>query len=202
MDVMRTTTRGILIGALLLLAGFLVLTLFDWAWWGLFVGGMIAWIVTFKQDGKQALSFPRKIWITPLGAVLYLVTSIAIGLVMSALGFEWAANPASGNLGLIIWMLPFMLMGEELLGIGILEAARSKGMSMMTSSLLSAFIFGVIHIPSYWDGSFVSTLLHVLMLQGVARLIFNYVYIKTGRSIWGSWITHMLVDIISLSFFV
>ncbi len=72
---------------------------------------------------------------------------------------------------------------------------------MWTSTLLSAVVFGLIHIPSYWDGSLVSTLLHVLLLQGVARLIFNYVYIKTGRSIFGSWISHMIVDFVVLSIF-
>lgn len=56
------------------------------------------------------------------------------------------------------------------------------------------------HTFSYWDGSIVSTIAHVLLLQGVARLIFNYVYLKTGRSIWGSWFTHVLVDLIALSF--
>lgn len=50
----------------------------------------------------------------------------------------------------------------------------------------------------YWDGSLFSTLLHVLLLQGVARIIFNFIYLKTGNSIWGSWVAHMLVDIIAL----
>lgn len=198
MKTMRTTTNGLLAGSMLLLVGFLALALFNWAWWGLFVGGLVAWIITFKKDGLQALSFPKKLWLAPVGVALYFASSMMIGLTMGALGFEWAANPAVGHLGQIIWMLPFMLMGEELLGVGILEGARSKGLSMLTSSLISAVVFGMMHIPSYWDGSFVSTLLHVLLLQGVARLIFNYIYIKTGRSIWGSWVTHMIVDLIAL----
>lgn len=196
---MRTTNAGLIIGFILLMAGFWALLTFDWAWWGLFLGGVLAWIITFKQDSRQALSTPRKLWIAPLGVILYFVTSIGIGFLANLIGFDWAANPASGQLAQIIFMLPFMLMGEELLGIGILEGARSKGLSLWTSSLLSAVIFGLMHIPAYWDGSLVSTILHVLLLQGVARLIFNYVYIKTGRSIWGSWITHVIVDIIALS---
>ncbi|MDA5561760.1 hypothetical protein PJK55_13550 [Exiguobacterium sp. MMG028] len=199
MNVMRTTTRGLLIGALLLAIGFLALTTLEWAWWAVFVGGVFAWAIAFKQDGKQVLSFPHKLWIAPVGVLIYFITSMGIGLIMGMLGFEWVSNPAAGHLGQIIWMLPFMLMGEELLGIGVLEGARSKGLSILTSSLLSALIFGLLHIPSYWDGSLISTVLHVLLLQGVARLIFNYIYIKTGRSIWGSWFTHMIVDLIALA---
>lgn len=199
MKTMRTTTSGLLMGSTLLLVGFLALMMVDWAWWGLFVGGLVAWILAFKDDGKLALSFPRKLWIAPIGVIIYFVSSMVIGLVMSVIGFEWVSNPAAGHLGQIIWMLPFMLMGEEFLGIGILEGARSKGLSMLTSSLLSAVIFGLLHIPAYWDGSLISTVLHVLLLQGVARLIFNYIYIKTGRSIWGSWVTHMIVDVIALA---
>ncbi|UKS56373.1 MULTISPECIES: CPBP family intramembrane glutamic endopeptidase [Exiguobacterium] len=201
MKTMRTTNGGLLVGSLLLLVGFVALVQFDWAWWALFLCGLVAWAVTFKKDSLQAVTFPKKLWMIPVGALLYVVLSILIGLIASSTGLEWAANPASGHLGQIAFMLPFMLMGEELLGIGILEGARSKGLSMWTSTLLSAVVFGLIHIPSYWDGSLVSTLLHVLLLQGVARLIFNYVYIKTGRSIFGSWISHMIVDFVVLSIF-
>lgn len=92
-----------------------------------------------------------------------------------------------------------MMMGEELLGIGILEAARSKGMSLIKSTLLSTIIFGLLHIFVYWDGSIISTVAHVLLLQGVSRLIFNYIYLKTDLIIWGSWATYIIVDIIALS---
>ncbi|MBR3320349.1 MAG: CPBP family intramembrane metalloprotease, partial [Exiguobacterium sp.] len=88
---------------------------------------------------------------------------------------------------------------EELLGIGILEGAKSKGLSTLLSSLLSAVVFALLHVPAYWDGSLFSTLLHVLLLQGFARLLLNYVYLKTGRSIWGSWVTHLIIDLIALS---
>ncbi|OAN10511.1 CPBP family intramembrane glutamic endopeptidase [Exiguobacterium undae] len=199
MKTMRTTNSGLLIGAILLLIGFGALVQWESAWSALFVCGLIAWAVAFKKDSLQVLSFPKKIWMIPLSVILYFVVGLLIGVLSGMAGMEWAANPVSGHLGQIIFIMPFMLMGEELLGIGILEGARSKGLSMWTSTLLSAVVFGLMHIPSYWDGSFVSTLLHVLLLQGVARVIFNYLYIKTGRSIWGSWIAHVIVDLIALS---
>lgn len=190
----------ILIGALFLIAGFCSLMLISWAWWGLFLGGILAWITVFGKDSKKAFVAPRALWLIPIGAVSYLILGMLTGLLSVQLGFEWSANPASGHLGQLALMIPFMLMGEELLGIGILEAARNKGLSLVSSTLWSALIFAFLHIPSYWDGSFFSTLVHVILLQGVARIIFNFVYIKTGKSIWGSWLTHMLVDFFALLF--
>ena len=200
LDNLETTNIRLFYGALFLILGFISLITISWAWSGLFIGGLLAWYFAFGKESFKVCKFPKKIWLIPLGLVIYFVSSIIIGLIAGGLGFHWAANPASGHLGSIIFMIPFMLMGEELLGIGILEGARSRGLSMISSTLLSALIFGLMHIFSYWDGSFLSTIAHVLLLQGVARLIFNYVYLKTGRSIWGSWLTHVLVDLIALSF--
>lgn len=196
---MQTTNVRLILGAVLLIAGFYALASFSWAWWGLFIGGGLAWLIAFQRDSKLAFSRPRKLWLIPVGAIVYLVTATLTGLLASAIGFDWAANPGVGHLNQLIFMLPFMLMGEELLGIGILEGLRSKGLSFLLSSLISALIFGLMHVFSYWDGSVFSTVAHVLLLQGVARLIFNYVYLKMGRSIWGSWLTHLLVDLIALA---
>lgn len=199
MDTMRTNTSGLIIGSLLLLIGFLLVNFFDAAWSALFIGGAFAWIIVFRQDYKRVFSFPKKIWLIRLGVIIYFVYSIIVSFSVTLLGFDWAANPAVGQLNQIIWILPFMLFGEEFLGIGILEGARSKGVSTLMSSLLSAVIFALLHVFAYWDGSLFSTLLHVLLLQGFARLLLNYVYLKTGRSIWGSWITHLIIDLIALS---
>lgn len=201
-DNLETTNNRLFYGAIFLVLGFISLTTISWAWSGLFIGGLLAWYISFGKDSFKVCKLPKKIWVIPLGVIAYFVLGIVIGLIAKLLGFHWAANPASGHLGSIIFMIPFMLMGEELLGIGILEGARSRGASMISSTLLSALIFGLMHIFSYWDGSLISTVLHVLLLQGVARLIFNYIYLRTGRSIWGSWIAHCLVDIIALSFVI
>lgn len=190
--------RKIIIGSLLLLVGFTLLMVYSWAWWGLFVGGAIAWIIIFGATGRESFHFPKKLWVIPLGVLLYFVVGIVFGTLAKALGLHWASSPAVGHLNELILMLPIMLMGEELLGIGILEVARKKGLSLTTSTLISAVIFGLLHVIPYWDGSLFSTLLHVLLLQGVARIIFNFIYLKTGNSIWGSWVAHMLVDIIAL----
>ncbi|WP_086315572.1 hypothetical protein A5821_003062 [Enterococcus sp. 7F3_DIV0205] len=198
-DTLPSSTMGLFGGAVLMIIGFWALMAFSWAWWGLFVGGALAWVLAFGKESKSAFRAPRKLWVIPVAVLSYFVIGLVIGLLSKSLGFNWAANPASGHLGAIILMLPFMLMGEELLGIGILEAAQSKGLPLIASTLLSALVFGLMHIPSYWDGSWFSTVAHVLLLQGVARLILNIAYLKMGKSIWGSWIAHVLIDLIALS---
>ncbi|MCD1025622.1 CPBP family glutamic-type intramembrane protease [Enterococcus sp. SMC-9] len=193
-------TRNIVLGALFLCIGFTLLSLFTWAWWALLLGSIAAWLIVFKKDLFTIFTFPKHSWIILVGFVGYLILGIVVGTLANFLGFSWAGNPIANQLGSMLLKIPFMLMGEELLGIGILETARNKGLSLMSSSLLSALIFGLMHSFVYWDGSIFSTLLHVLLLQGVARLIFNSVYLKTNHSIWGSWLSHVLVDIVTLIF--
>lgn len=196
---MKTTNIGLLLGFACLAIGFWVLLSFSWGSFALLIGGILAWAITFKGRSKLAFGRPHKLWLAPLAVIVYFVVGFVIDTLVGLSGLHWAGNPAVGHLGSLFVLLPFMLMGEELLGIGILEGARSKGLSITTSSLLSAIAFSLMHVPTYWDHSLVSTLLHVFLLQGVARLIFNYVYFKTGRSIWGSWITHLMVDYLALS---
>ena len=196
---LQTTNTRITLGAILLAIGFWALIEFSWVWWGLFIAGILSWIIAFKQEAKLPFKTPHRLWVIPLGVVGYLILGITIGYIAKLMGFYWVYNPATGHLRQLALKLPFMLMGEELLGIGILEAIRSKGFTLSISSLISALIFGLMHISAYWDGYFISTLLHVLLLQGIARLIFNYIYLKSGQSIWGSWLTHILVDFIALS---
>lgn len=123
---MQTTNVRLILGAVLLIAGFYALASFSWAWWGLFIGGGLAWLIAFQTNSKIAFSRPRKLWLIPVGAIVYLVTATLTGLLAKGIGFDWAANPGVGHLNQLIFMLPFMLMGEELLGIGILEGLRSK----------------------------------------------------------------------------
>lgn len=198
MQNLKTNNLRIILGFIILIIGFYLLISFSWAWWGLFASSILAWKVTFGPDSKIIIKKPEKIWIIPLGVICYFIISMLMGLIAMAFGFKWVGSPATGHLFSLAVKIPFMLMGEELLGIGVLEACKSKGLSIRISSLISALIFGLLHLSVYWDGSLFSSVLHVLLLQGIARLIFNHVYERMGRSIWGSWITHCIVDFLAL----
>ncbi|MFP7371325.1 CPBP family intramembrane glutamic endopeptidase [Lactococcus lactis] len=107
------------------------------------------------------------------------------------------ANSAVGDFGLLLF-IPLMLVGEELFSITILETFRKWGWSFWLASLCSAIIFGIIHFQTYYGGNILRTVLQILLIQGGARLIFNYVYQKT-RSVWASWTVHLLFDLIPLT---
>ncbi|MFK4895736.1 CPBP family intramembrane glutamic endopeptidase [Lactococcus petauri] len=107
-------------------------------------------------------------------------------------------NEAIGNLALLPFV-PFMLMGEELFSITLLETFRKKfAWPTWISTLLTAFIFGMVHFQTYFGGDVLRTIVQILLVQGAARLIFNYAYLKT-KSIWTSWIVHLIFDIVMLT---
>ncbi|WP_225419637.1 CPBP family glutamic-type intramembrane protease [Lapidilactobacillus wuchangensis] len=186
--------------AVLMIIGYCSLMLFEWAWWGILVSGIFAWLIAFNPSGKAAFSRPEHVWLIPLGVILYFGVSMIVGAWANAVGLKWAGSPAAAQpLFPMLAQLPFMLMGEELLGIGVLEGARARGWSWLPSTLLSGLIFGMLHFLDYWDGSVASTMLHVLMLQGVARLILNRIYLHSGQSIWSSWLAHVLIDLLAFA---
>ncbi|MFK4965633.1 CPBP family glutamic-type intramembrane protease [Lactococcus garvieae] len=107
-------------------------------------------------------------------------------------------NAAIGNLALLPFV-PFMLMGEEIFSITLLETFRKKfGWGTGVSSLLTAFIFGMIHFQTYFGGDVLRTIVQILLVQGAARLIFNFAYLKT-KSIWTSWTVHLIFDMVMLT---
>lgn len=196
----HTSAGRLSLAALLLLIGYGCLMLFPWAWWALLVSGALAWLVAFNSSGRVAFGRPRRLWLVPLGVLLYFGVSILVGIGARTVGLKWTGNPAAAAAWWpLIAQLPLMLMGEELLGIGVLEGARAQGCPWWVSTLLSGLVFGLIHFFDYWDDSLGSTLLHVLLLQGVARLILNRIYIAGGQSIWRSWLTHLLIDLVALA---
>lgn len=120
-----------------------------------------------------------------------------VQLIFGMSGFH--SNKAVGNLGLLLF-IPLMLIGEELFSVTILETLKKIGLSTNLSSVGSAIIFGLAHFQTYYGGNALRTIIQILLIQGGARLIYNYVYQKTG-SIWTSWTVHLLYDIIPLVLF-
>lgn len=107
-------------------------------------------------------------------------------------------NPVNDQPSLILLVtLPIMLMGEELFSIYFLSIFSSK-ISLPLASISSAVIFGLIHFSTYYDGSIVKTLVHILFIQGIARILFNQAAIKSN-SIWVSWTIHLLFDLTSIA---
>lgn len=167
----------------------------------LLVFSSIAVAIIFGRQALTWFSKPQGKYIRIIiGCIVFnAVWSMLAGGVVQAIFGEGGTqgNSAVGNY-LLLFFVPFMLMGEELFSIGILETLRTKwGLSTLASTLLTAVIFGLIHFNTYNGGNVVRTLVHILVVQGVGRLVLNYAYLKT-RSIWASYAVHLIFDLFFL----
>ena len=185
----------LLIGLFLLLSGTAYLGIFSLA-----VTGLIALTIVYKKASVRAIfGKPIRPIKTIIGYfLLNWVVSLAVSLFLTY-GLKWhlQSNPVNDQPSwLLLLILPVMLLGEELFSIYFSSIFSSK-FSLPIASLFSAIIFGLIHYSTYNDGNVLHTLLHILLIQGVARLIFNHAAIKSN-SIWTSWIIHVLFDFSSI----
>lgn len=137
-------------------------------------------------------------------ALLNLVVTMIVGLVvMKVFGAEANAAihgltemDASGQQWFFVRSLP-QLFGEEVLTmlpfLAVLHVAHDRlGLSrlqaLLVAWLLSAMLFGLVHLPSYnWN------LLQCLVVIGSARLVLSLAYIKT-KNIWVSTGAHIIND--------
>ena len=192
----------ILAGSGLLIAGLMGLgQLGDISLFSTFVGGLLGYWLIFGTDAFEGLfKRPHRGWLkwSVLMLVGNLVWSLGAGAIFQLLGLNLHANPVVDTFGAMLPFIHFMLMGEELLSLALLNGAR-KFIPTIYASLFSAVVFGLIHFSTYWNGQIGTTLLHILVIQGVARIFLNIAYLK-ANSIWGSWSTHLAFDLFTLGF--
>jgi uncharacterized protein len=175
----------------------------------LFVALPLVGLALAAGRGWRAL-FPRPrlpdILIGLAATVLALLVSggIALAFSLSKLG-PFAANPLAGLLPqLHAWeRVVFIggtapqLLGEELVTIlpflALLTLLHgrlglSRGWAIAGAWLVSAAIFGLLHLPTYgWN------LVQVLLVIGVARLVLTIPYLLT-KSVWSSFVAHLTLD--------
>lgn len=134
--------------------------------------------------------------------VKYLLLNILVSILVSVilqnvLKWDLHGNPVDEGFQLLtLFVIPIMLLGEELFSIFFLAIFSSK-FSLPIASILSAIIFGLIHYSTYNNGNIVHTLAHILFIQGIARILFNQSAVKSN-SILTSWATHVLFDFIAI----
>lgn len=120
--------------------------------------------------------------------------SFSISIILQYL-LKWnlSGNPANEDFQLLaLFVIPIMILGEELFSIYFFSIFSSK-FSIPVASFFSAIIFGLIHYSTYNNGNVFHTLIHILLIQGIARLIFNQAALKSN-SIITSWGIHVLFD--------
>jgi len=191
------TPRGALGGPLGLVAPLLFVTL---PLIGLALGAGKGWRALFPRPTLT------DILIGLAAAILALLVSggIALAFSLSKLG-PFAANPFAGILPqLHTWERVIFiagtapqLLGEELITIlpflAVLTLLHSrlglsKGAAIAGAWIVSAIIFGLLHLPTYgWN------LVQVLLVIGVARLVLTIPYLLT-KSVWSSFAAHLTLD--------
>ena len=92
---------------------------------------------------------------------------------------------------MILFRIPFMLMGEELICTNIIIALQKLGLKFSTASIICSLLFALWHIPAY---GFVPMQLLITIIP--VRLALNYIW-KNSKSVWVSWICHFIFDCIS-----
>ena len=194
----RINIQKALIGIILVFIGLIgllyaptVISIFSLA-----VSGFAAlWIVYGKDATLSIFSKPK----SPIKYILKyfllnIIVSFAVSIVLQfVLKWNLSGNPVNEGFQLItLFVIPIMLLGEELFSIYFLSIFSSK-FNIPIASLCSAIIFGLIHYSTYNNGNVFHTLTHILLIQGVARLLFNQAAIKSN-SIFTSWGVHVLFD--------
>ena len=139
-----------------------------------------------------------------LFALLNIAVTMAVGATVKfTLGA--ASNPAIAtasslaprDLALFLSKTAIQLVGEEvltilpflaLLQVLISRCGLGRAAGVFWAWLVSAFLFGLIHLPTYdWDFA------QCLIIIGTARLVLSLAYIKT-KNLWISSGAHILND--------
>jgi uncharacterized protein len=132
-----------------------------------------------------------------------LAVSAAVAIALSSVS-ETASNPVVEMLAhspirqtaAYMASVPLQLLGEELITVVVLLAATAALLRMGASRrasitggwLISAVVFGALHLPTYqWN------VLQAILVIGSSRLMLTLPYLWT-RNLWVSTITHVTLD--------
>lgn len=173
----------------------------------LFVGLPLLGVMSISPQGLAALFPPLHLtsWLLmPAFAFLNLAASVLVALVVASY-FSVSVNPAIelianfSSMEMFLFMLRTLpqLVGEEVITIVPMLAlltwfVRGRGWSrrkaIVVAWLLTALLFGVLHIPTYdWNVA------QSILIIGTARLVLSLAYLVTAN-LWVSAGAHILSD--------
>lgn len=201
---------------LLCLSGFLLLTLFGWLFTGpltqmipalCFAGLPLLGLACAGPRCLPALFRPltaKALLLIPAFALLNLLITVIVALLVAS-NAEVSVNPAVAlirsfnNFEFLVFLVRTLpqLVGEELITIlpflalltyFVRVRGWSKKMAVVTAWLLTAILFGALHLPTYeWNVA------QSLFIIGSARLVLTAAYLVTGN-LWVSAGAHIFFD--------
>lgn len=169
---------------------------------------IITLIIGFGANGfAQLLGRPQKpisnfiIWF-----ILSFIIALSSGIILTqVLKIPLAANPAHNNPMEAIKVLPMQLFFEEGISFFILivsanlifKATKSWKIARILGSVIGAIAFGALHYSTYYYISPLDTILHIMLVQGVARIGFNEGGLRSN-SMWIPYLIHLSYDVFIL----
>lgn len=163
---------------------------------GLALAKRLTWRAIFRQltrrDVTVALVFIPPTFILP-GLIAYAV--LGRGLTSANPMAEALPHMAPGQLAFFLACTIPQLLGEELVTLlpflvllSGLHGRVPQPVAVALSCLVTALIFGALHLPTYgWQ------VFNALVIIGVARISLTACYIVT-KNLWASFLTHLVND--------
>lgn len=164
--------------------------------WNTILGLLLALIFIKKDFFSQIKSFSLK----------WLILGVSLTSFFAYLGnyfySTYIATPTTNilfkslTIENIIFVLPILALGEELLSTNITTALNKIGLNFWVSTFLVAILFAFWHINSF---GFVP--LQLLAIISPIRIALNYTW-KESNSIFTVWFTHYLFNILYFTIFL
>lgn len=154
------------------------------------------------------LSFTQTILLGIGIIIISFVVAVAMaGLETYVFNFKIHPNDAGKQnyLQLMLTLPGYMLFEEVWTAVMLIivaryafKATRDYAKSFWIASIIVAVIFGLGHFTTYFNGNLWQTIIHVLIVQGIARIIFNISTFKTD-TILLPFIIHWIYDVLTFT---
>ncbi|OSB09195.1 hypothetical protein B2H97_12700 [Paraclostridium bifermentans] len=165
---------------------------------------IVSLVIAFGKSGlSDVFSKPIKpiknivVWY-----VISLIVSFISGILLTVVfKLNLHSNPGSEHIVQTLISLPFVLLFEEVISIFVLlvvsnftyKKTDKLKLAYTIGIILSSIFFGLLHYSTYFNGNVMHTLIHILFVQGLARIFFNLAALKSN-SIIVPWIVHVVFD--------
>ncbi|MBN8048909.1 CPBP family intramembrane metalloprotease [Paraclostridium bifermentans] len=165
---------------------------------------IISLVIAFGKSGlNDAFSKPIKpfkniaVWY-----IVSLIASFISGVLLTTVfKLNLHNNPGSEHIVQTLISLPFVLLFEEVISIFVLlvisnftyKKTDNLKLANAIGIILSSIFFGLLHYSTYFSGNVMHTLIHIIFVQGLARIFFNLAALKSN-SIIVPWIVHVVFD--------
>lgn len=165
---------------------------------------IVSLVIAFGKSGlSDVFSKPIKpfknitVWY-----IVSLISSFISGVLLTTVfKLSLHGNPGSEHIVQTLISLPFVLLFEEVISIFVLlvvsnftyKKTDNLKLANTIGIVLSSIFFGLLHYSTYFNGNVMNTLIHILFVQGLARIFFNLAALKSN-SIIVPWIVHVVFD--------